>query len=128
MWTYEQKTGKLFDPKGALVGTGYAGGNAGANPEGVNNPDLQNVHNVGPLPEGLYTMLSARDSIHVGKYAIPLVPNPNNEMFGRYAFFMHGDKIDGSFQKASDGCIIQNHDVRVIVNNSTDKLLQVVHG
>ncbi len=46
MWTYCQKTGELLQ-NGVLVATGYSGqGN------GRNNPDLQEDHDVGPIPRG----------------------------------------------------------------------------
>lgn len=110
MWIYKQSTGELFD-KDILVATGYAGGNGGQNLEGRNNPDMQNVKSVGPLPQGLYTQGKPVMQSHLGPYAIPLIPDPNNEMFGRSAFYMHGDSI----QKpgcASEGCVIVPRSVR----------------
>ena len=46
-WRYEQRTGKLTDEDGYLWGIGYSGlGNA------KNAPEFQNVHDVGPIPQG----------------------------------------------------------------------------
>ncbi|HEY3875198.1 MAG TPA: tlde1 domain-containing protein [Candidatus Kapabacteria bacterium] len=112
MLTYEQSTGKLFRD-GTPLGTGYAGGFCGQRPDGVNNPALQFVHDVGPLCEGGYTLGEARDSAHLGPYAIPLVPEPSNNMGGRGGFFIHGDVIGKEGQcAASDGCIIMARSIR----------------
>lgn len=126
MWTYEQRTGKLYGPDGHYVATGYAGGDKGLHPEGINNPDLQNVHNIGPLPCGFYTREEPIDPHpHLGKYAIPLTPDKDNEMFGRSGFFMHGDNVTNPGH-ASDGCIIQGPVTRHEFGTSSDKRIQVV--
>jgi hypothetical protein len=46
-WTYKQSTGEL-DHNGAAIGAGYSGHGAG-----LNNPAMQNVHDVGPIPREL---------------------------------------------------------------------------
>jgi hypothetical protein len=125
MWTYEQSTGKLYDPFGNLVSTGYAGGNCGNNPEGVNNPDLQAAKCVGPLPVGVYTFGTPEEGTHLGAFAIPLIPDPANNMFGRGSFFCHGDNTRGD-QSASEGCIIQSHTTRAAMWASSDHQIQVI--
>ena len=45
-WTYSQTSGEL-DQDGNKVATGYSGAGIGKN-----NPVMQNVHNVGPIPQG----------------------------------------------------------------------------
>lgn len=125
MWTYEQNTGRLLDPNGAFVAKGYAGGNCGLNPEGVNNHAMQGVHNVGPLPVGKYTFGAAIEESHLGPCAIPLIPDPSNEMFGRGHFFCHGDMI-GHLGAGSEGCMIQARQVRMMVAASNDKQLNVI--
>lgn len=124
-WTYEQNTGRLLDPNGVFVAKGYAGGNCGLNPEGVNNHDMQAVHNIGPLPVGKYHMENAIEESHLGPCAIPLTPFPANEMFGRGHFFMHGDMI-GHPGAGSEGCIIQARQIRMMVAASVDRELDVV--
>jgi hypothetical protein len=120
MWTYEQSTGKMYDPSGALTGEGYSGA-----PEGKNNSLMQAVHNIGPIPVGTYTMLEPVNSHVHGPYAIPLDPNPLNEMFGRDGFMCHGDsKIEPG--TASEGCIIMPHPVRVAMWESKDHQLEVI--
>lgn len=126
-WTYEQATGKLFDPSGSLVATGYAGGNCGKNPAGKNNPAMQDCHSVGPLPVGDYTLCTPLLTSHLGPYAIPLIPAPSNEMFGRSGFYIHGDSIQRP-GAASEGCIIVPRSVRVAMWESNDHSLTVVSG
>jgi len=122
MWTYSQLSGQLWDYSGTIIGVGYAGNGAGKN-----NPDMQDVRDVGPLPVGFYAIGEPIDDAQVGKYALPLYPDPANEMYGRSAFFMHGDSQEHPGQ-ASDGCIVQMHDTRVQVATSGDRKLQVISG
>jgi len=104
---YVQDSGRWYDGKGNLLGVGYAGGNKGMNPEGVNNPSLSSEANVGPLPSGLYKIGRPFNHDVCGKYFMPLSPNPDNQMFGRSGFGVHGDLIAAAGQqKASDGCVI----------------------
>lgn len=100
MLIYEQKAAILTFPDGTKF-SGYAGRDAGKN-----NPDMQNVKGIGPLPIGKYygTELHEDDPV-VGKYAIVLTPDPSNQMFGRNSFFLHGDSIDHPGE-ASHGCIV----------------------
>lgn len=124
-WIYSQSSGKLFDPSGARVATGYAGGNCGKNPEGVNNHDMQGVKSIGPLPCGTYTFCEPVLQSHLGPFAIPLIPDPSNDMMDRGGFFCHGDKI-GEFQSASEGCMIFARAIRESMWASDDHQLQVV--
>ena len=120
MWTYSQSTGSMMDPEGVVIGHGYSG-----NGEGLNNPAMQSVHDVGPLPQGFYVMseLLEDDSV-VGEYAIRLQPDPTTEMFGRSGFFCHGDNPSAD-HTASDGCIVQLRRTRVAMWTSPDHLLLV---
>jgi hypothetical protein len=59
MWTYKQSNGELLgqhdlNGSGHYVNFGWAGQR-----EGKNNPAMQNVHNIGPLPVGTYTISEA---------------------------------------------------------------------
>ena len=111
-YEYEQDTGRLYGPDGLLLAIGYAGGDGGNRPDGVNNHKLQNVHNVGPLPCGTYTLGTPVEGSHLGPFAIPLEPDANNEMFGRSGFYCHGD-TQALNHSASDGCIILPHHIRL---------------
>lgn len=120
-WTYHQQTGKLLDPSGAVVGTGYSG----APPLGKNNPVFQNVKSIGPIPQGSYTIGALFNSPTHGPDSMHLTPDPANDMFGRDCFLMHGDSIahPGS---ASQGCIIMPRAIRELVANSGDDRLVVL--
>ena len=119
-WTFEQRTGKLYGPDGKLVWKGYAGGNEGKAPEGINNPDMQGVKGVGPLPVGTYTRGEVVLQSHLGPFAIPLIPDPGNDMLGRGGFYMHGDTTPSG--NASEGCIIMPRAVRESFYKSTEPL------
>lgn len=126
---YEQNAGRLYGPDGLLLAIGYAGGDGGQRPDGVNNHALQDVHNVGPLPCGTYTFGIPVEGSKLGPFAIPLIPDANNEMFGRSGFYCHGDKVDGAVQSASDGCIIMARLIRrAMWVNECHTLLVYVEG
>lgn len=122
-WTYEQRTGKLSH-NGEVVATGYAGGNEGKNPEGKNNPTMQNVSKIGPLPVGKYKFGTPVPQSHLGPFAIPLIPMGGNEMFGRSGFYMHGDTTPSG--NASEGCIIMPRAIRNAAAASPDNDLEVI--
>ena len=122
-WTFEQSTGRILDPSGTVVATGYAGGNCGNNPEGKNNPDMQDRPGIGPLPEGLYNFGTPVDHSHLGAFAVPLIPDPSNEMYGRSDFYFHGDTTPSG--NASEGCIIGPRQVREAAAASGDTLTVV---
>lgn len=61
----------------------------------------------------------------LGPFAIPLIPDPSNEMYGRGDFYCHGDSIENP-GCASEGCVILPRTVRETIWNSTDHELQVV--
>lgn len=113
MDVFEQSTGKLFDANAHLLGTGYAGREAGKN-----NPAMENVKGIGPLPAGNYTGVELFE-VHptVGKYAIRLEPDAaTTQKILRYgrdpkSFFMHGDSSEHP-GLASHGCIVQQRTVR----------------
>jgi len=119
MWTWSQSEGKLYRD-GNWVADGYAG-----HGDGVNNPDMQNVEMVGPLPQGRYTIGSLRkDGRHMGPFVMFLDPAPENEMYGRSAFYIHGDNGKGD-NSASNGCIILPRAVRFLISESGDNQLEV---
>lgn len=119
MWLYEQTTGSLSSD-GNHVAMGYSG--AG---DGKNNPDAQDQHNVGPLPQGKYTIGAPHDTTSHGPYVLALTPDPANEMFGRSAFLLHGDSVKAP-GTASQGCIIMPRTIRERVWDSGDRDLTVV--
>lgn len=125
MWKYEQHTGKLFDPTGKYVALGYAGGDQGRHPEGINNTDMERVRSIGPLPRGLYTFQTPVEHSHLGPFAIPLLPDVANVMHNRGGFFIHGDLAKGPPHSASEGCIILSRATRNAMWASPDHQLLV---
>lgn len=103
--TYEQSTGLWKSVDGRVLAECYAGYQ-----KGKNNPDFQDKVGLGPLPQGWYTLTGPE---HAGKgetsphgpYVIRLVPDPENEMYDRSGFLVHGDSIAHP-GTASFGCII----------------------
>ena len=125
MWTYEQVTGALRDNDGEVADQGYSG--AG---DGKNDPDKQDEHEIGPIPQGTYT-IGQPEFVNTpgphGPFVLPLTPDPGDEMFGRSGFLMHGDSKEHP-GAASKGCIIMKRTTREQVWNSGDHRLQVVSG
>jgi len=79
------------------------------------------------LPQGVYSFSETEDSPTLGPFAIILVPNAANEMFGRSTFRMHGDSISHP-GAASEGCIIMPRSIREKVFGSDDDTITVVRG
>jgi hypothetical protein len=119
-WTYGQKTGSLRGSAVGVIAHGYAGAGVGKN-----NPDMDAVPNIGPLPRGKYTIGPPYDSSH-SPYTLRLTPDPKNDMHGRAGFLIHGDSIHNP-GTASQGCIILPRSIRQEIWESGDHDLQVVH-
>ncbi|PIT61153.1 DUF2778 domain-containing protein [Snodgrassella alvi] len=118
-WTYEQNSG-ILSHNGEYIITGYAGFG-----KGKNEPSMQCVSNVGPLPRGKYIMKELiLNHKHMGPYIIRLEPDPSNNMCGRSGFYIHGDSIKNP-GTASTGCIILRKIYREKMWKSNDKNLVV---
>lgn len=124
MWLYIQGSGSLYSGTISppfFVTAGYSGIGIG-----LNNPDLQEIHEIGPIPIGLYTIEPPIDTPTHGPYVLPLTPNPANEMFGRSGFLIHGDSVRlANEHAASRGCIILPRDIREKIWTSEDHILKV---
>jgi hypothetical protein len=118
--TYSQSKGTLVANNGVLLGTGFAGIGAG-----INNPQMQGIKNVGPLPVGFYRMAPPGPSVLLGPYAIRLDPNPANKMYGRAGFFMHGECIQHPLS-SSHGCIVMPFSTREAAFESGDRVIEVI--
>lgn len=118
-WIYEQSTGRLKTPMEMTITSGYSGA-----PGAVNNPGMQSIKDVGCIPRGWYTFGEPMDTVDHGPEAIPLTPDPDNEMFGRSGFYMHGDNMHVN-ETASEGCVIMPRFARDAVVRSEDKRLLV---
>lgn len=121
MWQFVQVSGEIRQD-GEHVAWGYAGKGVGKN-----NHSCQSVHNVGPIPCGLYTIEAPHDTKDHGPYVLRLEPDPGNQMFGRSGFLIHGDSIADP-GTASEGCIIASKLTRLRIWESGDHILQVVSG
>lgn len=118
-WTFKQSNGEFWNPLSQHY-FGWSGNTAGKN-----NPTMQCVHNVGPIPRGKYSIGAPYDSPHTGEYTLPLTPAPENEMCGRSGFKIHGAAFTNP-EMSSDGCIILIRPVREQVWNSGDHDLEVI--
>lgn len=118
---YKQSTGELTFNNGSVY-SGYSGEQG----IGYNNPSEENVEDVGPIPEGEYTIEGPPfNTVDHGPYVMRLVPKPTNNMFGRSGFLMHGDSIEHP-GTASEGCIVMNRIIRGLVWDSGDRNLVVI--
>ena len=123
MWTYNQTSGWL-DKDGVLVSkTSYSGFGLG-----LNNPALENVTNVGPIPAGEWTIEVPpfTDPEH-GPYCLRLRPKPLTVTYGRSEFLWHGDETEHPGEHlASHGCIVSDRATRTRVYQSGDTDLDVI--
>ena len=122
MFTYEQSTGRFLDSSGNLLAEGYSGKGGGKN-----NPAMERVPDVGPIPAGLYHINPPIDTIEHGPFVLTLIPNEWNEMFDRGGFLIHGDSVEHPGE-ASEGCIVLPRPARERIAESLagDNLLQVI--
>lgn len=120
MWVYNRPTGELSH-NGKVVGKGYSG-----NGEGLNNPAIESVKDVGPIPAGEYTIGDFFDDIGgKGRLVCHLIPSVLNMMFNRSGFMIHGDNKEMN-HTASEGCIILAQFIREIIFASKDYNLTVL--
>jgi len=121
MFTYKISTGELTAANG-VVSHGYSGA-AGI---GKNNPAEEGVKNVGPIPEGTYTIQGPPfDTAEHGPFVMRLIPDESNNMHGRGSFLIHGDSLKKP-GTASEGCLIFAFTIRQSIWLSGDRRLQVV--
>src|SRR5271165_1436347 len=117
-WSYSQTSG-VISLNGTNVGIGYSG-----NGGGLNNPQLQNDPDVGPIPEGTYAIGPAFTDPEKGPIVMALEPDAANEMFGRSGFLIHGDN-PAMNHSASKGCIILSRAIREQIAASDERVLIV---
>lgn len=73
-------------PNPDYVSSGYSGCACG-----LNNPKDQRASNVGPIPQGGWTIGAPYTSPNTGPYTLPLTPKQGTDTFGRTLFRIHGD-------------------------------------
>lgn len=115
MFRYRQSTGEFLED-GALLATGYSGTGAGRN-----NPDMQAVRNVGPIPRGEYSIGPAYKHPAKGPLCMRLTP-VGHDALKRSGFLIHGDNKKND---ASQGCIILGPDARTRISKAADRRLTV---
>lgn len=111
---YEQRSGKftiiaISDDGGQERAVHQCTCSAGKG-SGRNNPSLEDVRSIGPLPRGEYVIREERHA----RFAAPsfrLVPHPKNRMHGRDGFFIHGGTNSAGciLMRYSDRCEVQHH-------------------
>jgi hypothetical protein len=119
-WKYAQGSGKLVNPAGSVVGFGYSGRGVG-----LNNPAEQAVEDVGPIPQGEWTIgRFFDDEGGKGPLVAHVTAAPGTETYGRSGFMIHGDN-EAANHTASEGCIILPRGLRVMVMASAESALTV---
>lgn len=116
-WTYSQNSGELLHD-GEFVGTGYSGTGFGRN-----NPAAQDLQNVGPIPQGCYTIGESYDDSNLGPCVMHLDADSGTNTFGRSLFRIHGDNAR---HDASHGCVILGPSIRHLIAESDDADFEVV--
>ena len=128
---YEQKTGKLRDSEGSVVAIGYSGSG-----EWKNNPEGQGMVDLGPIPQGVYTIEGPPvDTTRHGPFTLRLSPDEATRVsilsMGRNpdTFLCHGDSIEHP-GTASEGCLILDRGTRnkLWENIAVDNTITVVSG
>lgn len=119
MYTFSQSSG-ILRHNNVLFGSGWAGQGIGRN-----NPDAQQIHNIGPLPRGKYKIGKAYHHPKLGPVVMDITPDPINEMLGRSLFRIHGAASQNP-ELSSEGCIIMPREVRQGIDTGIDKDLEVI--
>jgi len=121
LWVYSQSSGIMLHD-GIYFATGYSGIH-----EGLNNPNMQHVHSVGPIPRGLWVMGPDYHHPKLGACTMNLLPKPGTEVFGRTDFRIHADlRLFAGKHIASHGCIIHVKTERMRIAASHDRDLEVI--
>lgn len=97
--------------------------------EGVNNPALEAIRNVGPLPAGFYVMGPPFNHPTAGGYTMRLQFVPGTgDLHGRSGFLWHGGWRDPKAHKdnASHGCMVSSFTDRVRAWEEGDHLIRVI--
>lgn len=114
-WSWDQSEGGLY-LDGRLLGRGYSGRGAGRN-----NPAMEAVREVGPIPAGRWRIGPPRTSARTGPHVMDLTP-VGHDAHGRSAFQIHGDNAAGD---ASSGCIVLPRVHRELISKNGPRTLEV---
>ncbi|MBX7240359.1 MAG: FG-GAP-like repeat-containing protein [Bacteroidia bacterium] len=101
-YNYDSSSGTLTGSDLSLEG--YSG-----NGDGYNNPSMENVKNVGPIPRGCYNVGESFTNAK-GQVRTRLEPQFGTEMYGRSGIQIHRGTFNGP-RTSSHGCIVlKNND------------------
>lgn len=111
-------------PNGTEGAAEFVGEGRSGNGDGLNNPLYQLEKDIGPIPEGDWTIGPLEETLTTNdgnelKWAMRLWPKSGTNTFGRRGFIIHG----GIFSK---GCPIFDEAIRKKIGNSGDKKWRVV--
>lgn len=121
-WLYSQLQGVLVRPDGVRYDGLYSGFGGG-----VNNPEMEDVAGIGPIPQGRWTFGEPFDDPETGPLCLALAPAPGTYTFNRGGFVIHGDEVEHPGEHlASHGCIVAPRAVREALAASTWRLIEVV--
>lgn len=116
MLTFNSATGEtILD--GSFEGYGYSGAGPGRN-----NPEMEDIPTVGPIPRGKYMIGTPYYSEKCGPICFPLTP-VGHTAYGRTHFRIHGDN---KANDASTGCIILGRTIRSRIRDDKETELEVV--
>lgn len=116
MLTYRSSDGETYLDQ-VYEGIGYSGAGYGRN-----NPDMEDVVGVGPIPRGLYRIGKPDTNVKTGPLTFVLIPDGHNA-HGRSGFLIHGDNIT---HNASHGCVILGRCVREAIAKANETVLNVI--
>lgn len=89
--------------------------------EGRDNPAMEAVRGVGPIPAGCWRIGPPRRSNRTGPHVMDLTP-VGHDAHGRSAFQIHGDNAESD---ASSGCIVLPRFYRELISKSGASRLEV---
>ena len=119
---YDQVTGNITDEAGNLLATGWSGRG-----EGKNNPDMQSVHNEGPLPQGLYETGEWEHQHNGLGHDVVALHQIEGETYGRDGFFIHGPSVNpDNYGEESKGCIVVPREGRLKLEDLKPVYVRVV--
>ena len=123
MFTYNHWHPRMWHDGKPIMGAPLYSGHA----EGLNNPALENVHDIGPIPAGKWRI--ARWDDHHGDKGpvVAVLEAVGHDAYGRSGFLIHGDNSQGNFS-ASHGCIITGLAIRTTMRDTGDTDLLVTNG
>ncbi len=123
MIVFSIRQGIIMSASGMTIAKGVFSGHGA----GLNNPDMEKVVGIGPIPRGIY-IIGPLEAQHgkLGPNVMSLTPAPGTQDWGRSGFYMHGDYSGDVQRDASDGCIIAPLTIRLMVNGFPDRRLSAI--